>query len=159
MIKGTAHPMLETLVALFVREAGVRTTYRDVMTDGNGRYSAEVPANSRVFATVWGRLQPCVASVTVDKDATLDLQLFPAGTPVSLSSPAGPTISGVVYEKTPNGRRPLRGATAWLDISVEAYVANTVTDDVGRFVLCGVTSQVRMDVFADGFEALKPEKK
>ena len=54
-------------------------TPRGVMTDGNGRYSAEVPAKSRVFATVWERRQPCVANASVDQDTTLDVQLFPAG--------------------------------------------------------------------------------
>jgi hypothetical protein len=101
-----------------------------------------------VFVSVWGKLQPCIASGFVSKDTTLNVQVGA----VALSGADGAVITGVVYELIPDGRRPLRGATAWLDIGQEAYVANTETDESGRFSLCGLNTNARLDVYADGYQ-------
>jgi hypothetical protein len=122
-----------------------------VSTDQNGRYTAQVP-KSRVFVYAWAALQPCLASASVDTDTTIDVQVVSAGRSLTLPPTPSPVISGVVYETTPGGRVPLRGATIWLDASQEAYIAHTETDESGRFFLCRVDIPVRMDVFADGYQ-------
>lgn len=102
--------------------------------------------------SVWGKRQPRIASVSVDKDTTIDVQVFPAESCATPSSAAGSMITGFVCETTPDGRKPLRGAEAWLDLGQDAYVANTETDETGRFFFCRVNTCVRMDVFADGYQ-------
>jgi hypothetical protein len=57
-------------------------------------------------------------------------------------------ITGLVYETTAEGRNPLRGVLAWLEVgSGDSYlVAKTQTDEAGRFFFCRVNVPVRMGV-------------
>jgi hypothetical protein len=87
----------------------------------------------------------------VDRDTTLDVQVFPAGS-VDSSPGVKQLITGSVYETTPNGRRPIASADVWLDLSSDAYIANTETDASGRFTFCGVWTPVRVDVSREGYQ-------
>lgn len=131
-----------------------------VDTDQNGRYSVPVqvpdsrPSSSKPLVYVTGAglhalgQQPCLASALVDKDTTIDVQVFPIGSSITLPPAAGPTITGFVYETTPEGRHPLRGVWAQLNVGfTDSYiVAKTHTDAAGRFVFCRVNTPVRMAV-------------
>jgi hypothetical protein len=57
-------------------------------------------------------------------------------------------ITGVVYEMTPEGRNPLQGVWAWLEVGIgdSFLVATTQTDEAGRFFFCRVNAPVRMVV-------------
>jgi hypothetical protein len=141
------------------------------LTDHNGRYTAEVP-KSRVFvkANGWSSAsamfterQPCLASAAVDNDTNIDVQVVPAGQPSTSPPAASPMITGFVYETTPQGRNPLRGVDVWLEAGYEGYsVADTQTDDAGRFFLCRVNhspvqwelahTPVLMYVFLSGYQ-------
>ena len=89
------------------------------------------------------------SSTLLDKDTTIDVQVFQLGssTPPPPEA-AGPMITGFVYETTPEGRNPLRGVLAWLEVgTADSYlVAKTQTDDAGRFFFCRVNAPVRMGV-------------
>jgi hypothetical protein len=62
-------------------------------------------------------------------------------------------ITGFVYETTPQGRNPLRGVGAWLEVGLNSYlVARTQTDDAGRFFFCRVNAPVLMGV--SGYEEM-----
>jgi hypothetical protein len=123
-------------------------------TDHNGRYTAQVTVlpKTRVFVAGAGLHasghQPCLASALVDKDTTIDVQVIPLGSSSTPPPAAGPMITGFVYETTPQGRNPLRGVWAWLEVGVgdSWWVAQTQTDDAGRFFLCRVNAPVRMVV-------------
>jgi hypothetical protein len=130
-------------------------------TDLNGRYTVPVQVpDSRplspkplVFVTGAGLhaagQQPCLASALVDKDTTIDVQVFPVDKAPPTPPPgAGPMITGFVYETTLQGRNPLRGVETWLEVGVgDSYpVAATQTDDAGRFFFCRVNAPVRMVV-------------
>lgn len=129
-------------------------------TDQNGRYTVQVHVpDSRpslpkplVFVTGAGLhalgQQPCLASALVDKDTTIDVQVFPIGGSLTPPAAASPMITGFVYETTSQGRKPLRGVGAWLEVgSGDSYlVARTQTDDAGRFFFCRVNAPVRMGV-------------
>jgi hypothetical protein len=131
-----------------------------VDTDQNGRYTVQVQVpDSRplslkplVFVTGAGLhalgQQPCLASAPVDKDTTIDVQVFPIGRSSTPPPAAGPMITGFVYETTPQGRKPLRGVWAWLEVGYGDlyWVARTQTDDAGRFFFCRVNAEVRMGV-------------
>lgn len=158
-VNGVSRPVADHYLALFIQETEglppgltLRGSVQQVTTDQNGRYTTHVP-KSRVFVSaVWGKRQPCVASASVSKDTVLDVEVF-SGSSVAPPMAAGPLITGFVYETTPQGRKPLRGAAAWLDLFSDMYIAATVTDADGRFYFCRVNDSVRMDVDAEGYQA------
>jgi len=129
---------------VFPRPSGSRS----VLSDSEGRYVVgEVPHQHSVvlkaeFPYATGRLQPCAAALTMDADARLDVELVASPrTPRTIQG--SPTISGVVYETSAEGRRPLAGA----DVGYEAGCwtgefpsAWTKTDLNGRYELCRLPS-------------------
>jgi hypothetical protein len=125
-----------------------------VDTDQNGRYTVQVTVfpRTRVFVAGAGLHaageQPCLASALVDKDTTIDVEVFPTGSSSTPPQVAGPMITGFVYETTPQGRNPLRGVGAWLEVGTgDSFpVARTQTDDAGRFFFCRVNAPVGMGV-------------
>jgi hypothetical protein len=137
-----------------------------VETDQNGRYTFQVQApDSRplspkplVYVTGSGLhalgQQPCLASALVDRDTTLDMEVFQIGSPVAAPPAAGPMITGFVYEATAQGPNPLRGVYAWLEVGfADSYlVARTQTDDAGRFFFCRVNAPVWMGVGISGYQ-------
>ena len=137
-----------------------------VDTDQNGRYTAQATVLERTLVFVAGAglhaigQQPCVASALVDKDTTIDVEVLPVGSSSTPPPAAGPMITGFFYETTPQGRKPLRGVWAWLEVGwADAFVvAKTQTDDAGRFFFCRVNAPVRMvvsgykDMVASGYK-------
>jgi hypothetical protein len=135
-----------------------------VDTDQNGRYTVQVQVpDSRplspkplVYVAAAGvhalGQQPCLASALVDNDRTIDVQVFQIGSSFTPPDAASPMITGFVYETTAQGRNPLRGVRAWLEVgSADSYlVARTQTDTDGRFFFCRVNAPVRMGV--SGYE-------
>lgn len=125
-----------------------------VETDRNGRYTVPVTVWSQTLVFVAGAglhaagQQPCLASALVDKDTTIDVQVFPSGSSSTPPPSAGPMITGFVYETTPQGRNPVRGVWAHLEVgAADSYlVARTQTDDAGRFFFCRVNRPVKMVV-------------
>jgi len=125
-----------------------------VETDQNGRYTAPVTVLPKTLVYVAGAgihaagQQPCLASALVDKDTIIDVEVFPVGSSLTPPPSASPMISGLVYETTPQGRKPVRGVVAWLEVGwADAYLAaKTQTDDAGRFFFCRVNAPVRMGV-------------
>ena len=123
-------------------------------TDQNGRYTLAVTVFPKTLVFVTGAglhalgQQPCLANALVDKDTTIDVQLFPIGSSSTLPPAAGPMITGFVYETTPQGRNPVRGVWAELGVGFgDRYlVARNQTDDAGRFFFCRVNAPVWMGV-------------
>ena len=159
MVEGISRPVANQFLSLWVQETEglppgmtMRGSMQYTHTDDSGRYSAHVPSRSIVFVSaVWGRRQPCLASAVVVRDTVIDVQVFQGSSDAPVVS-AGSMISGFVYERSPEGRKPLRGAAAWLDISSDVWVASTETDASGRFYFCGVNGVLRMDVDAQGYQ-------
>jgi hypothetical protein len=129
-----------------------------VETDQNGRYTVQVhvpdgrPLAPKPLVFVAGAglhaigQQPCLASALIDKDTTIDVEVFQIGSSLTPAPSAGPMITGFVYEMTPQGRNPLRGVGAWLEVGDTYVVAKAETDDAGRFFFCRVNAPVRMVV-------------
>ena len=80
-----------------------------VDTDQNGRYTAQVTVfpKALVFVAAAGLhalgQQPCLPSALVDKDTTIDVEVFPVGSSTTPPPSASPMITGFVYETTPTG--------------------------------------------------------
>jgi hypothetical protein len=123
-----------------------------VETDQNGRYTLQVTVFPKTLVFVAGAglhaagHQRCLASALVDKDTAIDVEVFPVGTSSTPPAGAGPMITGFVYETTPQGRNPVRGVWAVLEVGQSYWVAKTQTDDAGRFFFCRVNAEVQMIV-------------
>lgn len=117
-----------------------------VLTDAQGNFRMpKLPAGGRVWFVAYkdGYLQQCAApSFYIDRDTTTTLSLVSiASLATSTSRPemAGfRSVSGVVDEITPAGKRPVAGAYVNFVTDAEFDFATTRTDADGRFLLCGL---------------------
>jgi hypothetical protein len=85
-----------------------------------------------------GYVQPRAATVTLHQGAVVDIELVElqnASAPLLPSPADSPTISGVVYETTPNGRRPVPGALVTVEWTEDVTTATTQTNADGRYWL------------------------
>jgi len=134
-----------------------------VSIDSNGRYEFSVPHGLTRVSVERGidGQQPCAVTLEPTTDVTADLfvvtdaRWLGAGLPAELLAQT-PTLSGLVYETTPEGRRPVPNAWVWLDglYGLGQLVADTRTDADGRYVLCAVPRFPGMviQVSTDGFQ-------
>ena len=117
-------------------------------TDPNGRYQlANLPDGASVTLQVWkeGYVQQCAApTFKAGGDTMIDLRVVSkalvSADPASVSPPAAGyrNISGVVYENSSDGRRPLAGAFVDFEPFEDFPAALTLTDPQGRYLLCGI---------------------
>jgi hypothetical protein len=162
-VDGFSHPVAGRKVDLYINGSPcvsgqpipcITEKAEVVDTDQNGRYTVQVTVLPKTVVFVAGAglhaigQQPCLAAALVDKDTTIDVQVFPIGSSSTPPPAAGPMITGFVYETTPQGRNPVRGVWAWLEVGwADSYpVAKTQTDDTGKFFFCRVDAPVRMGV-------------
>jgi hypothetical protein len=113
-----------------------------VSLDTNGRYTIpNLPDRSRIGVTAFGNgqlEQPCGAYAFVHGDTVRDIELVRPRTH-GLSQTA-PTLSGVVFHMTAEGRRPLANTrvvyySVYQSTPFDAY---TTTDSDGRYEVCGL---------------------
>ena len=103
-----------------------------------------------VIATKAGYSQPCRAPVASATNGVLDIYLVSdeilSTTGVPSSMPIlQPTLSGLVFERTPEGARPIPAAFVIGDFTGGfgwAPSATTRSDATGRYMLCGVNGTV-----------------
>ena len=118
---------------------------RSATTDRNGGYViADVPGSilTTIVVTKDG-YQNTSRSVSVSGDTRLDLQL--------VRRPPDPTLSGLVYERTPSGQVPLAGA-----IVENSYThGSTVSDASGHYRLVFKTGELGA---TDGFASIRVSK-
>ena len=123
--------------------------------DAAGHYSLNVPGATRVRLLGVGMHQPCAVTVRVTGSVVRDVHLVEdpaqlgARLPAELASQI-PVITGIVYETTPGGRIPLGGVRVETDglMGLGLVTATTLTDDEGRFVLCGQDGDLVTYLFA-----------
>jgi hypothetical protein len=115
--------------------------------DADGRYAF---TNKQVGATVIvqavsvpgvrvARHQPCVASVVMQKDSSVDVEFNLAGV---RGTGGPPLVSGTVFQTTPGGRQPVPERQVMYYVvtpSGASFLAtSTFTDDEGRYEFCKV---------------------
>lgn len=129
--------------------------FRSLVSDSEGRYViGEVPHQHSVVLRAAspytpGRSQPCAAALTMGADAVLDVELVSSPT-TRRTIQGSPTISGVVYQTTAEGRRPIADAAVGYEAvcwTGEFPYAWTRTDANGRYELCRLPS---VDIVSDG---------
>lgn len=136
-------------------ERGGFTTGR-ITIDAAGRYSIPLPVEkARVSITVSGARQPCAVTLTPSGPSTQDVHVVTdpaqlgANIPPQLAAMT-PTLSGMVYETTAEGRQPVKDASIELDSlhGLGNLIATTLTDANGRYVLCAVPQLSGLYLFA-----------
>lgn len=119
------------------------------VSNAAGRYTINwvfPPMAGRVIALRSGYVQQCVATVTLQGDATVDVtvssvaDLAALNVPSAATPPDSRTVSGTVFEVTATGRRPVENAWVGLDDGSwnGFFVAETRSDAAGRYLLCGM---------------------
>ena len=117
---------------------------RWVHVDAAGRYQLTAPQDPGVaYVKAWkdGYVQQCAVSVTLQGDVSLDLSITAFGDVLTSGLPTAPNarhISGVVYEVSGDGRRPLPNAWVGWEGILDGVFADTRTDAQGRYRLCGM---------------------
>ena len=127
-------------------------------TDSDGRYVFTGPPSfeMKVRADSSSHHQPCRAALPFFADLTLDVHVVP-GTVLSTSGipPSVPVIglrvSGQVTDR--RTRQPVAGATiaAATDDIFDYTLARTLTDSLGRYVVCGLIPTVAVYASAEGY--------
>lgn len=122
--------------------------FLQVTTDATGRYSLpDVPSGAVSIAPAAGSgyYAPCPAgSDVVHRDATFDVHIESAmllsttGAMESVPRLGSIWVSGMVFEKTPQGARPIGGASVNLggDDADLRLGSTTLTDAAGRYLVC-----------------------
>jgi hypothetical protein len=144
---GSVRPDANGRMFGWVQEARQGRTTGQVPTDGAGRFSFPVPigAQVRLQSSITNGYQPCQVVVRADGDVAQDIHAVVDRQQLGAQLPAEflthtPLISGMVFEQTDDGRRPLPDVRVELDgLGGLGWVAaTTLTDANGRYVLCGL---------------------
>ena len=109
--------------------------------DGGGFELTGLPDSARVIVDAYkaGYVQQCAAPPQLmNADATVDIELIPrslvSASPEAVRNrPGFRSISGVVNENTPEGRRPVAGVLVDYEPVMDSPAALTVTDSNGRY--------------------------
>jgi hypothetical protein len=91
----------------------------------------------KVWTSFGYRVQPCASNLTVTGPASLNLEVAEPG--AAPSNPVSPTLSGTVYETTPQGRKPLRGAQiTYAQPCGGPFDINSHLNSEGRYFFCNL---------------------
>jgi hypothetical protein len=117
-------------------------------TDASGHYElTNLPDGANVTLQIWkdSYVQQCAApTITASATATLDLRVVSRAlvsadrASVPAPAPGFRHVSGVVYENTPDGKRPVPGSPVDFEPFEDFPAALTYTDAQGRYLLCGL---------------------
>jgi hypothetical protein len=143
--------MTGTQVWAWVQLTGHGFEMAPVVTDGMGAFRFEnVPEGIVILEAMTTTFdQPCAAwATTVGRDAQVSIELVSRALPLPALALGSPTITGTVFETTPQGRAAIPGATVDFEWSVDLPTATTTTDSAGRYRLCGLPVDARADLYA-----------
>jgi len=147
-------------------------------SDGNGRFAVATtlpfPASITVLVEHEGYVQPCRTSATADADVDLRVEMVPVSAFDAAYSPrpqssGEPSVTGLVFEVTEQGRTAVAGATVRVDepLPVDGSllffenhdegpaaigVATTRSDPGGGFFVCNLGPPVYLRVSKVGYE-------
>jgi Bacterial Ig-like domain len=87
--------------------------------------------------------EPCSSTLNLNgSNPTVNLEMVSKSHPLPELATSLPSITGVVYEMTPNGRKPIAGA--WVEYDpmggMGLIEATTTTDENGRYAICNLAS-------------------
>jgi len=155
-----ARPIEGARIGVWVQEVGFGHALGGGTTDAEGHYRISGLPDSFIllYASKDGYLQPCAATVTLRADSALDIALvseasLSGASPSAPMAAVSPTLSGGVFETTPEGRQPVEGVEIEVDWLPDLVTATTRSDAAGRYLLCSLPTGF-IDVFASklGYE-------
>lgn len=144
------HPVSGASVGIDVNIPNLWYYFGRTTSDDNGRYS--MPRLPEGLIDAWasreGYAQPCFTSVRLRGDAVLDIELMSAATlalpnPPLPSTATSPTLSGLVFETTPEGIRPINAAQLTLEVG-DGRGVSTFSNGRGRYFFCRVPPSVEL---------------
>ena len=143
---GSIRPFAGAKVAAWVEMSTRSGGLPAVVADVNGHYVVRAEIGSRVKVMLAERVhQPCAATVVVSGDVVQDVHAvgdprqLGANLPSQLRSQS-PTLFGVVFEDTPEGRQGVSDVRVAWDSSGGGDIefATTLTDSAGQYMLCAL---------------------
>ena len=151
-----AHPRANVLLLVRAWQSNV---FMEVISDSMGRYSLSgVPAGGISIAAAGGSgyYAPCPAGWdVVQSNRVFDVHvvsatlLSTAGAPADMPVGGSIWVSGVVFERTPQGRQPIAGATVNLEGDGDSPTGSTtLTDAAGRYLVCPPLPSTGTDQYA-----------
>ncbi len=121
------------------RADGTSYSAGSVWTNSDGEFRFSLLPDARIFlyAGVDGYNQPCssITTLTPGFDQTL-IEVVSPHEPVFDAAPPPASLTGVVFEQTTEGRRPIAGARVFAETETGVVAATTTTDAQGRYSLC-----------------------
>ena len=156
VMEASAGPVAGASVNVWVEQAFSGFHFGTIETDGQGRYKVSDLPDGFVllYASKNGYSQPCAATATVSADTVLDIELVSDSTSQPPSKIASPTLSGVVFETTREGKRPVAGAGVAMEWFPDLPTARTKSDSAGRYLLCSLpTGPIGIWVSKPGYQA------
>jgi hypothetical protein len=129
-----------------------------VVADEQGHWDtwADLPDAELTILTTHGGHQPCAAIVDSRSTDPVRLEVIPfeAFDTIEPPRPPGardPSLTGMVYETTPAGRKPISGAQIWVEHGFEIQTARALTGREGRYYVCNLPPQVDISVTKSGY--------
>ena len=127
----------------------------NAMTDAGGRYRLPVPIGASLRLQVDTNYQPCFTEVYVTEDASRDVHVVADTSQLGAHLPPelladSPTLSGLVFENTGDGRRPITEVRVELDMlqGLGDVSASTLTDADGGYSTGGLRGVAGAYVYA-----------
>jgi len=163
LVGGGVRPMAGVNVNAWVGTGGFGYSYMWAnggrRSDVTGQYELTgLPRSAIVIVDAWtdghDYVQQCAAPPTrMEADTTVDLQLVsrenvsstPDGIPLA---PGFRFVSGVIFENTPAGKRPVQGVHVDYEPVMDSPAAHTFSDANGRYLLCGIPADNPADIGA-----------
>ncbi len=131
-----------------------------LQSDGLGLFEAQVP-KSEIFLLGVSRdfVQPCAVRSTVTQDIEVRIEMLPVSALNVVNAPRPqlsiePSVTGTIFETTPNGRQAISGAELWAQDALETGLATTRSDLSGRFYLCNLPANTYVDIRKFGFKPI-----
>jgi hypothetical protein len=117
---------------------------------------ADLPDAELTILTTYGGHQPCAAIVDSRSSEPVRLEVIPFDAfdtvePPRPSNARDPSLTGTVYEVTPEGRKPVSGAMIWIEHGFEIQTARALTGREGRYYVCNLPPEVVISATKTGY--------
>lgn len=121
---------------------------------GNFRFALLPDARIILQAGVGGYTQPCSSTLNLTSaGAQANIEIVSASSPLFDPAPPPAALTGVVFEETAEGRRPIAGATVFAETAIGIVAATTTSDAQGRYSLCRLPDKhMWITPFLTGYE-------
>ena len=127
-------------------------------SNADGHFTAPNIPDSQItiLAVKDGFVQPCAVTADVAHDRVVNVEMIATTRFDGASAPrpvaaTGPIVNGLIFESTPEGRRPVPGASVWVENGFELAFATTRSDRGGSIFLCNLPTDAFVYVTKTGF--------